>query len=209
MSVVNEPRRRLTASARRALIEQAARDAFAESGYQAVSMGEIATAAGVTRSVLYDYAPSKRALFEQLLRDEHADLTARLAASILVAEPPYERLARALDDFVAYVDEHPIAGRVLADEPFGDEELEAVRHALHSQTKAALAGWIANDAGDRFDAASVRGHVLIDAVYGALVGVASSRRRPRRPPRDEVVAATLDLLWAGLAPVLNGEAAGS
>ncbi|MBJ7520192.1 MAG: TetR/AcrR family transcriptional regulator [Solirubrobacteraceae bacterium] len=204
MSVVNdEPRRRLRAPARRALIDAAARDLFAERGYQAVSMGDIAAAAGVARSVLYDHAPSKQALFEGLLRAEHAELTARLAAEMLGDGPVRERLDAAIDAFVGYVDEHPIAGRVLADEPFGNDELEEVRRALHAQTKQALAGWLAADSGGRFDPRGARERVVVDLVYGGLVEVAASRRRTPRTRRATVVAVTGEVLWGGLAPVLE------
>lgn len=204
MSVVNdEPRRRLRAPARRALIDAAARDLFAERGYQAVSMGDIAAAAGVARSVLYDHAPSKQALFEGLLRAEHAELTARLAAEMLGDGSARARLDAAIDAFVGYVDEHPIAGRVLADEPFDNDELEDVRRTLHAQTKQALAGWLAADASGRFDPRGARERVVVDLVYGGLVEVAASRRRTPRTRRATVVAVTGEVLWGGLAPVLD------
>lgn len=205
MSVVNdEPRRRLRGPARRALIEDAARAAFAARGYQAVSMGDIAAAAGVTRSVLYDHAPSKRALFEGLMRAEHAELTGLLAVALADdGRPARERFARAVTDFVAYVDDHPIAGRVIADEPFGDDALEAVRQTLHAETKRALAGWISNDAGARFNPAGTRERVMVDALYGAFVGIAASRRRTPRTRAATVVDATADLLWGGLAPLMG------
>lgn len=189
--------------ARRAVIEAAARATFAERGYQAVSMGDIAAAAGVTRSVLYDHAPSKRALFERLLRAEHAELTEMLAGTFARPEPARDRLEGAIDGFVAYVDAHPIAARVLADEPFGDEELEAVRQTLHAQMKQALAGWIAADATAAFDPRGARERVMVDAIYGALVGIAASRRRMPRVRRETVVEATADVLWGGLAPILG------
>lgn len=205
MSVVNdEPRRRLRAPARRALIEDAARAAFAERGYQAVSMGDIAAAAGVTRSVLYDHAPSKRALFEGLMRAEHAELTGLLAVALADdGTPARDRFVRAIADFVAYVDDHPIAGRVIADEPFGDDALEEVRRGLHADTKRALAGWVAIDAGDRFDPDGTREHIQIDAVYGAFAGIAARRRRTPGEPAATVVEATADVLWGGLAPIMG------
>lgn len=205
MSAVNEePRRRLRAPARRALIEQAARTAFGERGYQAVSMGDIAAAAGVTRSVLYDHAPSKRALFEELMRAEHAELTGLLAAALADdGTPARERFRRAIADFVTYVDEHPIAGRVIADEPFGDDDLETARRALHAETKRALAGWVAEDAGARFDPRGARERVMIDVLYGAFVGVAASRRRAPRTRAATVVDATAEVLWGGVAPIMD------
>lgn len=207
MSVVNEePRRRLRAPARRALIEEAARAAFGQRGYQAVSMGDIAAAAGVTRSVLYDHAPSKRALFEKLMRAEHAELTGLLATALADdGTPARERFTRAIADFVAYVDDHPIAGRVISDEPFGDDALEATRQALHTQTKQALAGWVARDAGARFNPRGVRERIMIDVLYGAFVGVAASRRRTPRARAATVVAATAEVLWGGVAPILGPE----
>lgn len=193
--------------ARRAVIEDAARAAFAARGYQAVSMGEIAAAAGVTRSVLYDHASSKRALFERLLRAEHEELTAMLAATFADSGPLRDRLERAVGAFVDYVDAHPIAGRVIADEPFDDAELEDVRRALHAQTKLALGAWIAADAAMPFDPRGPYERTLIDAVYGALVGIASSRRRTPRTRRATVVQATVDVLWGGLSPLVHPPAA--
>ena len=58
-------RRRLSGPARRQRIEAAAVEVFAERGYDATSVGEIATAAGVTRTVLYDHFRSKRELYLQ------------------------------------------------------------------------------------------------------------------------------------------------
>lgn len=205
MSVVNdESRRRLRGPARRALIEDAARAAFAERGYQAVSMGDIAAAAGVTRSVLYDHAPSKRALFEGLMRAEHAELTGLLAVALADdGTPARERFVRAIGDFVAYVDDHPIAGRVIADEPFGDDALEDARRALHAETKRALAGWIAGDAGERFDPRGARERVMVDVLYGAFAALAASRRRTPRTRAATVVDATAEVLWGGLAPIIG------
>ncbi|RDI91700.1 TetR family transcriptional regulator [Thermosipho africanus Ob7] len=48
------------------LILEAAKKAFSEKGYDAVSIDEIAQIAGVRKSLIYYYFPSKEALFEEV-----------------------------------------------------------------------------------------------------------------------------------------------
>ena len=67
------PRRRLSAAARREVIERAATEVFAEHGYAGASIDEIARRSGVTPPVVYDHFASKLDLFTRLLertRDE-------------------------------------------------------------------------------------------------------------------------------------------
>ncbi|MCA1482031.1 helix-turn-helix domain-containing protein, partial [Bradyrhizobium sp. NBAIM08] len=58
---------RLTAAARREVIEHAAAEVFPERGYHGAGVGEIAARAGVTVPVLYDHFASKRALYVRLI----------------------------------------------------------------------------------------------------------------------------------------------
>jgi AcrR family transcriptional regulator len=193
VSVVNEePQRRLRGPARRALIEQAARGAFATDGYQATSMGAIAVRAGVSRPVLYDHFPSKRELFLALLEADHAELMAHLAASVTdLAEDPHERARRTIDAFFGFIDTHPLAGRALSDEPFGDAEILRHQRRLHRRTKAAMLGWFELPENDR-------GRATVELIYNALAGVAGQRHRRPRLDREAVVDAAMDVLWSGL-----------
>ena len=60
---------RLPADQRRLQLLEVARDRFAQKGFNATSMDEIAEAAGVTKPVLYQHFPSKSALYVGLLED--------------------------------------------------------------------------------------------------------------------------------------------
>ncbi len=73
----SRPRKRLTLDQRRIKILAAATRIFAHKGYDGASMSGIATAAGVTKPVLYDHFASKDALFETLLRSIRDDLLAK------------------------------------------------------------------------------------------------------------------------------------
>src|SRR5207247_8425364 len=68
------PRKRLTAAARREVIERAATELFAERGFHGASMEEVARRSGVSVPVVYDHFESKRALHRRLLERHYAEL---------------------------------------------------------------------------------------------------------------------------------------
>ena len=70
---------RLPADERRQQLLVVACDLFARSGFHETSMDDIAEAAGVTKPVLYQHFPSKRALYLELLDDTGRRLLDRLA----------------------------------------------------------------------------------------------------------------------------------
>ena len=70
---------RLPADERRQQLLVVACDLFARSGFHETSMDDIAEAAGVTKPVLYQHFPSKRALYLELLEDTGRRLLDRLA----------------------------------------------------------------------------------------------------------------------------------
>lgn len=84
---VTPPRRRaahLGPERRRPLVLDAALRLFAERGYRGTSMDAIATAAGVTKPVVYECFPGKEPLFRALLEREEA----RLLGAVGQALPP-------------------------------------------------------------------------------------------------------------------------
>jgi AcrR family transcriptional regulator len=90
--------RRVSAEARRQAILKAALQVFAEHGFEAARLDDVATRAGVAKGTLYLYFRDKEALFEALVRNAVSPLLAemgRLAAAPQV--PP----AHALEAFFA------------------------------------------------------------------------------------------------------------
>jgi AcrR family transcriptional regulator len=70
---------RMPADQRRQQLFEVARGRFARQGFHATSMDEIAEAAGVTKPVLYQHFPSKRALYVELLEETGRQLLTALA----------------------------------------------------------------------------------------------------------------------------------
>src|SRR4051812_10003765 len=99
----------MTGDERREVIEVAATEVFAQRGYHAASMDEIARRSGVSVPVLYDHFDSKRDLHRRLLERHFADLRGVWAQHATTDDPPVRRLANTLDAWFAYVQSHPYA----------------------------------------------------------------------------------------------------
>jgi AcrR family transcriptional regulator len=127
-------RRRLPPGERRALITHAAARLFAERGYAATPLEEIAAAANVTKPVLYRHFDSKKALYLALLA-EHAEQLPRMAGSGSVEEM--------LDGVFAYVEEHPHAWKMIFRDTTGDADVQAARVRVQERARAVLVGLLA------------------------------------------------------------------
>jgi AcrR family transcriptional regulator len=144
--------KRLTAAERRPLIEQAATRLFAERGFAATTVDEIANAAGVTKPILYRHFESKRELCIALLERARADLIAAPLARFNV--PPEDRRAQLremVDAWLNHVERHPDAARLLFTPITGDPEVERVQRELHVRqrdTQVALLREFAPTAGE-------------------------------------------------------------
>ena len=97
--VAAERNLRMPAEQRRRQLLDVAGEVFSERGFHATSMDDVATAAGVTKPVLYQHFRNKRALFLELLDDVGNQLLAQLAAAI---EPGVGGRARVEAGFNAY-----------------------------------------------------------------------------------------------------------
>ena len=96
---------RLPADERRQQLLAVARELFARTGYHETAMDDIAEAAGVTKPVLYQHFPSKRALYVELLDDTGRRLLDRLANATGRASSGRERVEagfRAYFEFVVH-----------------------------------------------------------------------------------------------------------
>jgi len=83
---------RLPADERRQQLLEVACDLFARSGFHDTSMDDIAEGAGVTKPVLYQHFPSKKALYGELLEDTGRRLLDHLARATSRATSGRERV---------------------------------------------------------------------------------------------------------------------
>ncbi|MFF8844607.1 TetR/AcrR family transcriptional regulator [Streptomyces sp. NPDC015127] len=97
--------RRLSVEERRAQLLAAALSLFAHRPPDEISLDDVAEAAGVSRPLVYRYFPGgKQQLYEAALRSAADRLEVCFAEP--AAGPPTARLARVLDRYLFFVDEH-------------------------------------------------------------------------------------------------------
>ena len=98
------PNGRLPRTARRAQLLHVALDVFAESGYHAASMDEIAERAGVSKPVLYQHFPGKLDLYLALLARKRYERRLDLVEALGVPRPAWDEVDNDLDDLLAHVE---------------------------------------------------------------------------------------------------------
>lgn len=97
----------------REVVIQAGLAAFAANGFNGASMREIAAEARTSLSNLYNYFPSKTYLLAQILLDTGSDLYQRLdAAAAGAIGGPTERLTAAVDAYIGFIVDRPLASLV-------------------------------------------------------------------------------------------------
>jgi AcrR family transcriptional regulator len=204
-----QPRKRLTAEARRELIEQSAAALFAERGYHGAAIDEIAKRAGVTPPVLYDHFGSKLELYTRLLERTRDELLLLWEEHLWGDEPAVERIPRALDAWARYVQEHPFVPRIFFAEATGDAEVEAIHQQVRAQANSALGMIVGREPGAEDIAGSADLEALemaAEVIRAGLAGLAIWWSRHPNVPREQIVAAAMNVLWIGLERVGRGEA---
>ena len=187
---------RLPASARRRQLLDAALDAFAERGFHATSMNEVAEAAGVTKPVLYQHFGSKRALYQELLDDVAATLEARIHEATATGGP-HSQVEAGFRAYFTFVAERRSRFTLL----FGSGARRDAEFAgTVSRLEASVAEWVASLIDVDIDSAHRR-----TLAYG-IVGLAEATSRQWVTGEldvspEELTAQTADLAWRGLRGV--------
>ena len=97
---------------------------FADRGYGATTMDDVAEAAGVTKPLLYQHFSSKRALYLELVDSVAHDLLTAVSEATASADGPRQQVERGFAAYFHMVVTHEAAFRLLyGRDDAGDEEL--------------------------------------------------------------------------------------
>jgi AcrR family transcriptional regulator len=194
---VPRSRARMTGKERREQLIVVGRKLFAEKGFEATSVEEIAATAEVSKPVVYEHFGGKEGLYAVVVDREIQALLAQITGALGQAAHPRALLEHAALALLAYIDESPDGFRILVrDSPVTqstgtfasliNDVASQVEHILVAEFKAR---------GLEAKAAPLYAQMLVGMV--ALTG--QSWLDTRKPKRDEVAAHLVNLAWNGLA----------
>ena len=204
---VAAPRRRMPAADRRALILEAAREAFAEGGYHRTSLEDVAERAGVSKALLYEHFDSKRELHRAMLETHVRELIERLNTALAGAEPGEQRLRAGLDAFFTFLEQRRGASAILlrnTGDPDVLEWLARLREAVAAQIVALMTEEAADLIAADPDLASAIERIA-QQMIGAVQGLADWWGEHHEVPKEELIATMMDMTWVGMERVSAGK----
>jgi AcrR family transcriptional regulator len=195
------PRTRLARAERMEQTLAVARSLFAEQGYSAVTMDEVAAEVGVTKPLLYNYFGNKEGLYAACMQRAGDALSATIAAAVASTSTPEEAMRAGGHAFFAFLDSERAAWAVLFDEslPRAGEIAERVA-AYRGQILDLVTASIMGQVPPRMrPAAKVEVEALSVALLGAAEALAHWWRRTEALSAEEAA----DLLIATIEPGLR------
>jgi AcrR family transcriptional regulator len=195
--------RRLTAEQRRQQLVAVALELFAQRGYRATTMDDIAEAAGVTKPLLYQHFSSKRALYLELVDSIAQDLLTAIGRAVMRAEGPRQQVELGFAAYFRLVVSHEAEFRLLYGRDHADDfELGRALRAVEDAIAVAIDPLI--DAGLDDDHRRLLAYGIVGMAEGA-----SRRFMTQRPDSEaeleeeaqKLARRMADLAWAGLRSV--------
>ena len=189
---------RMPADQRRQQLFEVARERFAQQGFHATSMDEIAEAAGVTKPVLYQHFPSKRALYVELLEETGRHLLSTLAQATARAGSLRERVELGFGAYFRFAVGHRSAFLFLLETSWrSDPEFARIVEEILDAAAETIATLI------EIPAPEQQRRMLANAIVGMAESV--GRRALRDPAAvvdsDQLAAWISELAWFGLRGV--------
>jgi AcrR family transcriptional regulator len=186
---------------RREQLLSVAESVFAERGYQGTSVNDLASAAGVTRTLVYKYFKDTDEIYLACVRAARSELEDRFATAALAATSPEAQLRAGLTAYFDFV------------------QTRAPLWDLLYGAGAAVAGGVAADSSDLRYGTAEKIALLIQAalpaqpaesvsasahvISGAAEQLAKWWRRHPEVPLEDVVEHVMTAVWGGLERLVS------
>ena len=196
--------KRLPARQRRRQLVGVALTLFAERGFNATTMDDIAEAAGVTKPLLYQHFTSKRALYLELVGEVGQQLRDAIAQAYAGAETARQMVEAGFAAYFRLVMTHEDAFRLLfgSDLP-NDPELSGALRAVEEAVAEVVSTMI--DAGLDLSHRRLLASAIVGMAEAGCRNWLTTKTLPANEPDEGDIALLArrlaDLTWAGLRSV--------
>jgi len=196
--------KRLPADRRREQLLDVALTVFAERGFNAATMDDIAERAGVTKPLLYQHFDSKRALYLELVDSVARTMLEAIEKAVAAAEGPRQQVESGFAAYFQVVVTHADAFNLLfgSDVPNDPELSSAVRRVEDSIAEYVD---VLIDAGLAEDHRRLLAYAVVGMAEGAsrhfLAGRDPQAGDPHESEATRLARRLGDMAWAGLRSV--------
>lgn len=190
------PARRMTGVERRAQLKDVGREVFADLGFAAASIEEIAERAGVSRPMVYEHFGGKEGLYDAVVDREVGRLIGRISEGLAGTDHPRELVEGAAEAFLRYIETERDGFRILVrDAPMGTAKgtLPSVLGTVAEKAESIL---LAQFDARGFDRAFAP--LYSRALVGMVALVGQWWLETGEPALEEVRAHVVNLAWNGL-----------
>src|SRR4051794_16502410 len=206
MGKTAEPaRQRLKPEVRRERLLQAAASVFAERGYEAARIEQVAEAADVSPGLLYRHFAGKRELYSEALQRADTELLEHLSAGAAPGQPSNSRLEHGVDAVLAFIERRPVMWQLLARDVV-DPEIKALRDATYAHAVTVVARQLELDPEFEQQAFSEdESERMATMIVGATTALADWWTNHPAVPREEVLATIMSVMWLGFDRLRSAE----
>jgi len=190
------PARRMSGEERREQLIGIGRTVFAERGYAAASIEEIAERAGVSKPVVYGHFGGKDGLYTAVVELEVETLQDMITEALEGSQHPRDLVEGAADAFLRYIEKERDGFRILVrDAPLGTAKgtLPSVLGVVAGRAESIL---VDEFEGRGFDPGMAP--LYSRALVGMVALVGQWWLEAGVPDRDQVRAHVVNLAWNGL-----------
>lgn len=203
-------RRRISSEARREELLAAARQEFGTRGYYLTQMEHVASAAGVSKALVYQHFTSKEELFAEVSAEVVDTFVSRLPEVLDESGDALTSWRAAVALLTDLVGENPqawaLVARHLADREIGGP-LRELRERLTDAVSALLTQYYVPPPGRAAPPDEVARFMtlLVQQLLGALTALFTWWLDHPEVPRDQVATAGVEFAWMGLDRLRLGE----
>lgn len=190
------PRIRMSGSERREQLVSVGRSLFADKGYEAVTVEEIASEAGVSKPLVYEHFGGKEGLYAVVVDREMSDLLGRIDAALTPAAPKLmlESVVLAWLDYIATETE---GFRILVRDS-APGVADGSFASLLSDVAARVSGRLAAEF-DKRHLNPKQADMYAQMLVGMVAATGVWWVDVQKPKRDDLAAHLVNLAWNGLS----------